>query len=202
MQIITALLSLIVVSGTIRDIFPDFSVGTRFPRDVAPGCYGGRLPLDARQFFFDSDNFEWIVEVSVGIPDFDTANIFIRRIDPAGEANDEQFCMDEIARVERDVDSGIISEITLGTSDCLKVMAKYVMLEEEDKLDYLRLTWMRSRYVFGLSAMALLPRRKCEFIDVQYEASEVLLANGTLPNDDEAQRFAETMTMIETVFRP
>ena len=172
------------VSGTLRELFPRLGEDVQAPRDVVPGCYGGRLDLDASQLFFDTDRFAWIVEVSVGVPNMETLNLYMNRIDPTETyQDDESVCMAEVVKVERDAASGFVEELKLSTSDCLKDMGVYIMAEEETKLENLILTWLPSRYVFGLSAMALLPKAGCEYLDVEVGPQESLVAITAAPEE-------------------
>jgi len=165
------------VSGTVRELFPSIHEGTQDPRDVVPGCYGGHLRLESRQYFFDTVNFEWTLEVSGGLPDFETVNIFMRRTDPTGQYPvDEMTCGNQSVTVVRNVMSELIADMNIQESDCLREMAQVVMLENESKLARMQLMWMAGRYIFALNSMALLPKPQCEFLNVPYDPQTALTA--------------------------
>ena len=175
---IVALVWLSILSplgATVEDFFGDYTIGAQEPRDVVAGCYGGQLGLGSRQFFFDTENFLWTVEISVGVPDFSFVNFFMKRQDPTGQHADvELTCMNQSIVVERNEDSGFLSSIVIRPSGCLERMARVVMLDRESKLANARIDWIQTRYIFAFNAMALTHKPYCEYLDVVYEAEQTL----------------------------
>lgn len=182
-KIYIPILSIITLSGaTIREMFPDYTSGEQDPQDVVPGCYGGRLELGSDQLFFDSDNFEWSVEVLVGVGGFDSVNIYMKRHDPTGQFSEaEMVCRNQVIRVVRDDFTRFVDEVIVEPSECLREMAREVMIETESKLASIVLRWMPMRYVFAFNAMALVHKPRCEFLGDHYEAERVLVPVTTAP---------------------